>query len=326
MKPIPRAPQYYPTADPAQLTALVEQDYALGRVLHCALIRTKDNDNFLVETEQDRYVLRVYRFRKHWLQQESDYLFELTWLTYLHEQVLPMAYPIPRRDGSFLGTLDAVEGPRHWALFSYADGEPGLTPTQAWRFGESIAQIHLASNAFRPTYPRFHADLSWLLDQSVARLHAFLDETERHIVDHVTALAEPLGAAIRSFPFAGDDYGIIGGDFHGDNHHFDRQNRITHFDSDLCSYGWRAYDLAVFRSVRGRSNQLWEQALAGYQSVRPLATYELEAIPTFVLIRHIWVMGSVTTYPEAVTLRAAGLWARWYEALLDYESGSYLTE
>ena len=99
---------------------------------------------------------------------------------------------------------------------------------------------------------------------------------------------------------------------------------LVHFD--LCSFGWRAYDLAVFRGVRGKSNRLWRGVLSGYQSVRSLSDHEMRVIPAFVLIRHIWVMGSVTTYVEAAELLESGLWDRWYEVLKLYVSGEYILD
>lgn len=322
----PEGNQLFTTTNTHFLEQLVQQDYSLGKSIRCSLIRSKDNDNFLVQTKYDKFVLRVYRYRKHWLTDESDYLFELEWLAFLHHHGLPVSFPIQRRDGGYLSTLESPEGVRYWAIFSYAPGNQTLTPAQARRFGESIAQIHLASNAFESSHPRFHADLTWLLDQSVHRLDQFLDHQHRYISNYVSEIAKPLREAIDTIPFTGDEYGIIGGDFHGDNHHFAQDDEITHFDFDLCSYGWRAYDLAVFRSVRGKSQQIWHNALSGYQSIRALSPNEMKAIPTFVLIRHIWVMGSVTTYKEAPKLLESGLWDQWFETLKMYESGAFIID
>ena len=42
------------------------------------------------------------------------------------------------------------------------------------------------------------------------------------------------------------DYGFCHGDFHGLNAHKNNKG-ITFFDFDCCGFGWRAYDIAVFR-------------------------------------------------------------------------------
>jgi Ser/Thr protein kinase RdoA (MazF antagonist) len=63
---------------------------------------------------------------------------------------------------------------------------------------------------------------------------------------------------------------------------------------DLCSYGWRAYDLAVFfrnARLRGLPPELGAALLKGYQSVRALSSAEQRAIPLFVMARQIWRLG-----------------------------------
>lgn len=49
----------------------------------------------------------------------------------------------------------------------------------------------------------------------------------------------------------GLDWGICHGDLHGNtNAAFAENGELTHYDFDLCGYGWRAYDIAEFRSWR----------------------------------------------------------------------------
>ena len=134
MTQLPEGNQLFTTTNTHYLEQLVQQDYSLGKSIRCSLIRAKDNDNFLVQTEHKKFVLRVYRYQKHWLTHESDYLFELEWLTFLHRRGLPVSFPIQRRDGGYLSTLHAPEGVRYWAIFSYAVGNQGLTLSQARRF------------------------------------------------------------------------------------------------------------------------------------------------------------------------------------------------
>jgi Ser/Thr protein kinase RdoA (MazF antagonist) len=132
--------------------------------------------------------------------------------------------------------------------------------------------------------------------------------TEKSHYQYVKDLAPKLRKKISEIDFNEDDFGIIGGDFHGDNHFFTKDNRLTHFDFELCSYGWRVFDLAVFRHYKGRSDKLWNRFLKDYQSIRPLKAYELESIPAFVIIRQIWEMGSVAACAEAESWLLRGQW------------------
>lgn len=73
-------------------------------------------------------------------------------------------------------------------------------------------------------------------------------------------------------------------------------------ESDVCGFGWRAYDLAVFswgaalsKDRLGKSDEdiekLWTAFLHGYLERRHLSEVDIQAIPVFVAIRHIWFLG-----------------------------------
>lgn len=87
------------------------------------------------------------------------------------------------------------------------------------------------------------------------------------------------------------------GDLHGANVYFN-EGTLTHFDFDCGGYGWRAYDISVFlwAKVRGRekehfNNERWIGFLDSYQKHKVLSENDLKAIPIFVAIREIWLMG-----------------------------------
>lgn len=79
----------------------------------------------------------------------------------------------------------------------------------------------------------------------------------------------------------------------------DRPLSMTHYDFDLCGYGWRAYDIAEFRLAREihsrhdpeEVERLWDAFLRGYCSVRSLSENDLAAVPVFVAIRQLWLFG-----------------------------------
>jgi hypothetical protein len=59
-------------------------------------------------------------------------------------------------------------------------------------------------------------------------------------------------------------------------------------------YQGRAYDLATFRwSARwqGKGDDIWETFLGGYHDIRTLSEADLRAVPLFVGIRNVWLMG-----------------------------------
>lgn len=285
---------------PETMAQFVANAYFTNSHIACELMSFGDNDHYLITVAGTKYALRVYRYNKYWLQHASDYLFELEWLIYLHEKGLPVAYPIKRHDGGFLGKINAPEGVRYCALFSFADGTyRDITAEGSFLLGEAVARIHLVSNEFQTAHDRLQIDLDFLLDQPLQRIKHFLGERRPKDVALVAEHAALLKSKILKLDFGADGWGIIGGDFHGWNLHFTEDNQLTLFDFDLCGYGWRAFDLAVFRWSDAGKDPNWAAFLDGYQSRRPLNLAEVEAIPLFVDIRQIWMMGSHTTYPWA---------------------------
>lgn len=102
--------------------ALIETvlyNYSIGTPASCQIYKRGLNDTYLVKTEQERYILRVYRYGWR-TKQEID--FELELLVFLHEQKQPVAYPLKREDGTFTTAIIAPEGERYAAVFSYAPG------------------------------------------------------------------------------------------------------------------------------------------------------------------------------------------------------------
>jgi len=291
------------------LAEIAAKQYDLALPVRSRLLSVNDNDTYLidsgnVEWRGARHVLRVYRYRKHWIDNPANYRFELDWLVHLHDQGHPVSYPIARRNGELLGVLHAPEGERYYALFSFAPGKIfwPMSVEQCHLFGADMARIHQASNTFQTLHPRGHQNLEWILDRPVGRIEAFLgDRRPEDLVflqDLVTSIKQSAGSLPHSAPF----YGIIGGDFHGGNHFITDDNMFTYFDFDLCGYGWRAYDLAVYWWSTKRSSaspELWQAALEGYESVRPLIEEERQALPALVNARQIWLMGSHTDYIDS---------------------------
>lgn len=289
------------------LAELIETEYELGGAVAGKLFYSGDNDIYLITVGETKYVARIYRYGKPWITSETDYHFELEWLNYLKGQGVPVSYPIQRRDGDYLGHLHAAEGLRHYALFSFAEGQAGdpISEEQSYRYGAGVAQIHLLSNEFQSQHKRFTTDLTFLLDNPLQWIKNLLADRRAQDLDflvdaigtlkkQVTAILEGDDAAIGTM--SADAWGIIGGDCHFLNAHFNADNDPIFFDFDFCSYGWRVYDIAVFLwdvVRRDAPPEIASSFLAGYQSVRPLSEAELKLLSPLMAIRHIFVTGTV---------------------------------
>jgi Ser/Thr protein kinase RdoA (MazF antagonist) len=294
------------------LEKILMENYNLGHSIKITVLSIGDNDHYLVESETSKYVLRVYRYNKNWLQRESDYIFELEWLLFLKNKGISIAYPIQRKDGAYIGTLSAPEGMRYWALFTLANGNGKLrlSSKNCYKYGEIISRIHIISNDFKSTHKRIHIDQNFLVYRPIERVTPHLDHNKKQYPLALKAFAEEFEIEIKQFTarIKKDEWGIIGGDFHGYNHFLKPNGELVLFDFDFCGYGWRAYDLAVFKwslfgvpDVKKIKNcqALWDAFLEGYSINRCLSKEELSIIPTFVKARQVFIMDFHTSIPHA---------------------------
>jgi Ser/Thr protein kinase RdoA (MazF antagonist) len=290
------------------LAELIAAEYDLAGPVTCKLfsklLRTQDNDHYLVSTgDGEQYVARVYQSGERLQRQESDYQYEMDWLNFLTAKGVRVAHPVARRDGRCMGSLLAPEGIRYYTIFTLAQGHTLSlkSPSQLFTFGAKMAEIHVLSNDFQSNSPRQPMDLEFLVDRSVDRLRRFWGEERAEDLEMILTTAnearQEIQNLIGSEEQAGDSWGPIGGDFHDHNVHFDENNEPTFFNFDLCGPGWRAYDIAAFllnSNLIHSSPNLSEAFFAGYYSVRKLSRSEHEAISPFMTIRRIWLTGSFT--------------------------------
>lgn len=286
--------------DSSTISKIVKKYYNFEGPVNASILNIGINDIYLVEAENKKYVLRLSRSDKYLTMTASEFQFELEWLEFLNQHDIPVSYPIRRLDNELYGLIQAPEGPRFFALFTFAEGTTDMNPEQAFSLGKALAQLHIISDSFKTSLNRDHLDIDNLMNHSAQRVKSFLkeiDEKKCAVLDEIT------GELIKQISFLNMDeldYGIIAGDIHGGNQHFTIDNHLTMFDFEFCAYGYRIYDIATFRWSRGSDNQeLWDSFLAGYQSIRKLSHSEIQAVDVFVKARQLWWMGLVVTLSES---------------------------
>ncbi|MDQ0111173.1 phosphotransferase [Paenibacillus harenae] len=281
--------------DKEDLFSAIAELYDIGVPLVSRFVSNGLNDTYDVVTDKGRYVLRVYK--RHW-RDEAAIRYELDLLLYLNDCGIPLSYPIARKDGELLTYLAASEGTRYAALFTYAEGVGKADINTSVRYGRAVAQLHHASNGFVPSHDRFDLDSVHLLDEPLAHLLPKL----QHRPDDarfVLETADRLKQRMNQLSPNNNDWGVCHGDLHGWNVFHEEESGLTHFDFDCCGAGWRAYDLSVYlwNFVHGRhdpekfGDECWEAFLGAYLSERPLGQSDLDAIPSFVAIRQLWLLG-----------------------------------
>jgi Ser/Thr protein kinase RdoA (MazF antagonist) len=296
--------------------------YDVGEVTKLRLHHRGLTDTYLVETENDRYALRAYR--TGW-RTDDDVRYELDALTHLHQRGVPVSYPLADREGRIMQRVQAPEGHRQVVLFTYAPGGPMWVPPNEkrndyhYRYGRVVATIHAATDDFSSTHQRFRLDLHELIDRQMEAIRPLLAHRAADWT-YLTDLAARVKERVRKLPIESLETGFCHGDLHGGNCHVDGDT-LTFFDFDCCGPGWRAYDVSVFlwsgalngrpRTAKRRWRQIlrelvsdageylrerrlkrrWREFLRGYREVRPFAGVDLEAVPLFVAIRQLWLLG-----------------------------------
>jgi Ser/Thr protein kinase RdoA (MazF antagonist) len=286
-------PVVYSTLGKNALITRVLEQYNLNIITNLQLWHRGLSDVYLVETENKKYILRV--SHHHWRnQQETN--FELELLFFLHQNKLPVAYPIITKNGELSIEINAPEGKRYAALFVYAAGTIPLgdfNETQSKKMGEILAKVHQIGCNFSSNFQRKSLNLEYLLDDSLTIIIPFLQGNDRHI-EYLQETAFNIQNKLKNFPDNPPFWTICWGDPHSGNTHFTIDTQLTLFDFDQCGYGWRIFDIAKFfqRAINtGLNRKIRRAFLDEYQTINSLTPVELDLLRYFIQVAHIWMWG-----------------------------------
>jgi Ser/Thr protein kinase RdoA (MazF antagonist) len=275
------------------LLPVIVENYEIGVGNVCRFLSNGLNDTYIIKSTTGTYILRVYKSR--W-RTESDIAFEVELLHHLKQKDIPVSVPIAKMDGDYWFEINAPEGKRFSVLFTFAEGSFSESEETAILYGREVAKMHLAMDDFKPLNERFIIDLDHLLDQPMLSISNSLAHRQNDI-KYLKSLSELLRKRVEDISDS-LSWGVCHGDLHGGNVYFCENGTVTHFDFDCGGYGWRAYDIAVFQwaKVRGKSkeqfeNNFWNKYINSYCEHKEISEYEHQAIPLFVAIREIWLMG-----------------------------------
>jgi len=284
------------TAD--SIKAYLKKAYGLEGDLSCTFFKQGVNDTYRVS--HDKQVL-YYRLYKQNLRNQSMIESELAYIDLLHREGIKVSRPIKCKKGTWIHRVDSPEGTRYGVLF---DEAPGIRQDQsneevAKQLGELVGCMHKLTDASKISFNRPPIGEGDLIDLPLKYLEAGLG-SQNSDYRSLYEIGKSLRGYLNRLPKEESAYGLCHGDLHTGNMHLDPHGRLTLFDFDCCGYGWRAYDLSVYKWMQNmRRNEhnaaevdgRVEAFIRAYQSIRPLKEWELEAIDVFVLLRHFWVVG-----------------------------------
>jgi len=272
------------------VSQLVGSNYTLRGLIQSKFYVLGLHDNYLVESESGKYILRIYR--NDWRSQEEA-LFELKLLSYLQDQNAPVAGPVRTKSSELMFRIASPEGDRYAALFNYAEGHApsdAISMSECESLGRAVALVHKKTESFESVYKRPVLDLAYLLDESISAIEPFIDFQGLSVLSELQII---LNRLLPGLPKEPGFYGICIGDVNPRNFHVRGDNHITIFDFDQCGYGFRAFEIGKFSSSLHNNKlklDLVNSFMEGYQQVRRLTAEELATIPYFEIVAIIWVM------------------------------------
>jgi Ser/Thr protein kinase RdoA (MazF antagonist) len=287
----------YSTAAAESVSSFLATWYELPCPVECTLLHRGFNDSFEVRAaDGQHYVLRLSCRRTRG---EADVASETEFLTYLDKVGVPVAVPVPARDGALFTCGLLPEGRRPVVLFRHVEGRSPKdgASADARAQGVTLARIHVAAERYvGRKASRYRLDLDHLLHRQVAAvLDAGMLATETR--EHLMGLASRLSASVTALRDL--TWTFCHGDCHGGNARIaeggHRAGQAIFFDFDDGGPGYLAYDLAVYlwANVFFQSKRIamWHAFIDGYRSIRSILPADFDAVHLFVPIRHIWLMG-----------------------------------
>lgn len=270
----------------------ITYSYDIGKVISCSFLTRGLNDTYLVVTENNKYIFRVYR--KEW-REISDILYELDVINYASENGVSVSKPLKRKDGQWLSEIPAPEGTRYGVLFYYTKGDrPEINEENCYIIGKTLGSLHNVTDTFTSKNQRsFELNLTHLLDEPATLITSILQNlcSDKEVIFNKTITN--LKTYLRENNNL--DYGFCHGDFHNFNMHvYDRKLEV--FDFDCCSFGFRAYDVSVFlwnlkQNYSNLESSCWDAFMNGYLSQKCMTDKNIKEVIKFVTIRRIWFMG-----------------------------------
>ncbi len=271
--------------------------YHLPRDTRCRFWQRGINDTYLVESSGERYVLRVSPAR--WRSREHV-LAEVRLLRFLGQEGLVVPQPVEQREGTVVLTLDAPEGPRHTVLFTFVPGSglpPEPTEDQARQYGKAIAQFHRVTDDYSTDPDAWRFEPEDTIDRPLARLEPLFAGHEEDY-DELLAWSSDLRELAETLPRTPPAYGLCHGDVNNGNFHVIDEERWALLDLEYLGYGPRIFDLATYTNNQlfatgqtAQTGRLVEAFLDGYESLRALSAAERNALPSFVVLRQLWLLG-----------------------------------
>jgi Ser/Thr protein kinase RdoA (MazF antagonist) len=285
---------------------------------HCTIttLNISENATFkAVDSETGQtLILRVHRPGYH---DQDEIESELDWIQDLRrENIVATPKPVPRKDGSHIASMVAAGDVRHVVAFEFMTGSEPTTQGDGitagfHELGSISARLHRHARSWqRPTGFRRK---TWNFDSMLGSAPLWGDwrqapgvEPEGLAVLERTSRA--LESALAAYGDRPERFGLIHADLRLANLLIDGE-RLGVIDFDDCGFSWFVYDFASAVSFFEHEpivSELQDAWVEGYRSVEHLSAADVEAIPTFVMLRRLLLTAWVASHAETPTAQSLG--------------------
>ena len=270
------------TLAPGPLAVLIQDKYKIKGPCVCRVFKTGINHTYMVETPDQKFVLRIYSY--NW-RTEAEITEELRLLLLLKENGISVSYPIPDQANTYLQPIEAPEGLRYAVLFSFAEGDKirSLTPSTCWNIGSLMANMHRVTRGQKLDRVAYNSNTLTQLPYLYAS--EFFEKTMLEM-QFVRSTGKFLTSLFEQVDSGQLRTGAVHLDLWYDNMNIKDEATITLFDFDFCGNGWLLLDMAYFSMQlfhtepdKGQYEIKLKHFMQGYERITPIHEEELRLIP-----------------------------------------------
>ncbi|MFT3823543.1 MAG: phosphotransferase [Chitinophagaceae bacterium] len=281
-------PTRYSMLSADALKSTIAERYGL-QLLRCKLRLHGVSDTYVLETADEKYILKVYRAAHRTLEEVQG---EVELLQILKARGAKISFPIADKSGSFIQAFPVAEGVKHGVVYTYAKGAVSQVPDeeQLTIVGHEMAFNHNILSAIELQYTRGVYDLETTAGKPMEVLKPAFEEYYPEGYALLQKATEKVLAKMSSFDTATFSYGYCHYDYFPKNFFFDANNQLTLFDFDFAGKGLLMNDPAslhvfyyllrsVGRADKEKADRDFSIFMNVYKSCRPVSEEEEKAVP-----------------------------------------------
>jgi len=278
------------------------------------LISLSENGMFLVSTGDGKRALRVHRTGYHTV---AGVRSELAWMQALQADMgLETPQALPGVDGEYIqyAAAPGSDDVRMVVLFEFIAGEepkPEHLVAAYPQLGEISARMHRHARQWQ--HPSWFERQVWDYEGALGsrpnwghwRAGFAAREPGIEILERADVAMRQRLEAFGKDP---SRFGLIHSDLRLANLLVD-EGRTKVIDFDDCGFGWYLYDVAssvTFLETHPDVDDIVAAWIDGYRSIETLSAGELAAIPTFMMLRRLVIMGWAGSHPDTELARWMG--------------------